>query len=145
MKLIITALVTLSAIAQTRLPIDQLKGPPGEVRLLALDATGKPITLTLGEGLEIVNGVIRARVALIPEGYRIVRSQWRLSREDDGTYLIASGDTIYRNGMLMSPGPDYTISAGRVVPVDQWPATDTVTAVSYRILPISAAIRLTID
>ena len=144
MKLLLfVAALTLTA--QTKMPIDQIKGPPGEVRLLALDATGKPITLMLGDGLEIVNGVIRSRVQLVPDGYRIVRSQWRLSREDDGTYLIASGDTIYRNGMLMSPGPDYTISAGRVVPVEQWAATDTVTAVSYRIIPFSAATRITID
>jgi len=73
MKLLLfVAALTLTA--QTRLPIDQLKGPPGEVRLLALDAAGKLTTLTLGEGVEIVDGKIRMQAIPVPSGHALLSS-----------------------------------------------------------------------
>lgn len=135
MKLAIFTALALAA--QTRLPIDQLKGPPGEVRLLALDATGKPITLILGEGLEIVGGQIKMRAIPVPSGYALIKSEDLLLIAPDGTYSASTGMSIYRNGMLMSAGSDYTLVAGRVRPAEPWSASDVITAVSYRILPLS--------
>ena len=136
MKPIILILSALALTAQTRLPIDQLKGPPGEVRLLALDAAGKLTPLTLGEGLEISGSVIKMKAVPVPSGYALLRSEWPLTQAADGTYAAAKGDAIYRNGMLMSLSADYTLVDGRVRPSEPWGASDAVTAVSYRIMPL---------
>lgn len=135
MKLLLL-ITTLALSAQTRLPIDQLKGLPGEVRLLALDAAGKPITLTLGEGVEIADGKIRMKAIPVPSGYVLIKSEYTLVRAEDGTYSASKEDSIYRNGLLMSAGSDYTLVNGRVRPAEPWPATDMIAAVFYRILPL---------
>ena len=134
MKLVLFTALALAA--QTRLPIDQLKGPPGEVRLLALDAAGKLTTLTLGEGLEISGSVIKMKAVPVPSGYALIKSEDLLLIAPDGTYSASTGMSIYRNGMLMSAGSDYTMVAGRVRPAEPWSASDVITAVSYRILPL---------
>ena len=139
MKLLLL-LTTLALAAQTRLPIDQLKGPPGEVRLLALDATGKPITLTLGEGLAIIDGKIRTRAETVPTGWTITKAEYLLVRAEDGTYSAAEDYAIYRNGMMMSVGSDYTLVNGRIRPAEPWAATDTVIAVFFRVVPVLPSI-----
>jgi len=136
MKLAILSLFALTLSAQTRLPIDQLKGPPGEVRLLALDATGKLSTLTLGEGLEIIGGQIKMKAVPVPSGYALIRSEYQLARAEDGTYESPSGNGVYRNGLLMTMNSDYTLVGGRIRPAEPWAASDAVTAVSYRIMPL---------
>jgi hypothetical protein len=141
MRLIIAALLALSAHAQTRITLDQIKAPAGQVRLLILEADGKLSTVTLGDGLEIVGGQIKAKA--IPAGFRLVKGEYALVRAEDGTYSASDESAIFRNGMLMSIGLDYTLVGGRVRPAEPWPSTDMITAVFYRVLPILPDITIT--
>jgi hypothetical protein len=142
MKTLLTllALLALSCAAQTRLPVDQIRGPAGEIRLLALDSTGKLITLTLGESLAVLDGVIRTLAPVITPGWTAQRVEAPLARNSDGTYT-GTGATVYRNGLMMTAGRDYDSVGNKITPKEPWAASDIVTGVRFSVVPVQLSQR----
>lgn len=111
------AAVAAVARAQSRIRIDQLRrGSRDADQLVAVDARGEFYALRLGPGVAIVNGEIRAE--LPPPA--------KLTPAPDGSYPAAA--RISRNGLVQTPGVDYTVTDGRIVPSPAWESEDVVTA-----------------
>jgi hypothetical protein len=117
-KFLLFFLVALAALwAQSRLAVDQLRrGSQSPDQLLAIDARGQFYALKLGPGVAIVNGEIRADLP----------TPVRLTPAPDGSYPAAA--RISRNGLVQTPGVDYTVANGRIVPSPAWDTEDVVTA-----------------
>jgi hypothetical protein len=133
-------LLALPMAAQTRLTVDQLKGPAGEIRLLALDSTGKLITLTLGESLAVLDGALRTLAPILTPGWTAQRVESPLARNADGTYT-GTGATVYRNGLMMTAGRDYDIIGDKITPKEPWAASDIVTGVRFTVVPVQLSQR----
>lgn len=102
---------------QSRIRIDQLRrGSRDADQLIAVDARGEFYGLKLGPGVTIVDGEIRAELP----------PPVRLQRGPDGTYPAAP--RVAWNGLVQTPGPDYSVINGRIVPVKNWETDDIVTA-----------------
>jgi len=128
--------------AQTKLPIDQIKGPVGSIGLLAIDESGSLITVKLSDSVAIVDGTLVAKVNIAPTGYALMRSEAILTRNSDGSYILLGGETIYRNGLVQLEGPDYSRIDGRAVPnpLKPWASGDLVVGISHRIIIPSLSI-----
>lgn len=116
--LILLAAVAAALWAQSRLSIDQLRrGSRDPDQIVAIDARGQFYALRLGPGVAIVNGEIRAELP----------PPVRLTPAADGSYPAVP--RLSRNGLVQTPGVDYTVAGGRIVPIASWePADDVVTA-----------------
>lgn len=103
---------------QSRLSIDQLRrGSRDPDQIVAIDARGQFYALRLGPGVVIANGEIRAELP----------PPQRLTAAPDGSYPAAT--RVSRNGLVQTPGVDYTVAGGRIVPIGSWePAEDVVTS-----------------
>lgn len=102
---------------QSSITIQQLRrGSKDPDQLIAVDARGQFYSLKLGAGITIVDGEIRAELP-VPQ---------RLTGGPDGTYPVVS--RLAWNGLVQTPGPDYSVVNGRIVPVKVWAADDIVTA-----------------
>lgn len=106
---------------QTRLNVDQLAaGGTSPLKLMAVDARGRLVALTVGPGIEISGTELRAvstpRVPVV------------LTRAPNGTYSFAGGMAVFRNGVLQLQGPDYAVAVGVLTPVLPWSADDLVSA-----------------
>lgn len=117
-KFLLFFLVALAALwAQSRLAVDQLRrGSQSPDQLLAIDARGQFYALKLGPGVAIVKGEIRAELP----------PPQRLAPAPDGTYPAAP--RVARNGLVQTPGVDYAVIDGRIVPSPAWESEDVVTA-----------------
>ena len=116
--LIAIAAISAALWAQSSITISQLRrGSQSADQLIAVDVRGQFYALRLGPGIAIVNGEIRAELP----------PPVRLTPAPDGSYPAAP--RISRNGLVQTPGVDYTVVNGRIVPISGWdPAEDVVTS-----------------
>lgn len=102
---------------QSSITVQQLRrGSRDPDQLIAVDPRGQFYALKLGAGMAIIDGEIRAELA----------TPQRLTGAADGTYPVVP--RVAWNGLVQTPGADYTIANGRIVPVKVWAADDIVTA-----------------
>lgn len=102
---------------QSSITVQQLRrGSRDPDQLIAVDARGQFYALKLGAGITIVDGEIRAELP----------APQRLSGAPDGTYPVFT--RVAWNGLVQTPGADYNVVNGRIVPVKVWAADDIVTA-----------------
>lgn len=106
--------------AQSRLSIDQLRrGSQSPDQLIAIDIRGQFYALKLGPGLRIEGGEIRVETPA-------VTSPQRLTPDAAGTFPLAP--RISRNGLVQTPGVDYSVENGRIAPLSDWESNDVVAA-----------------
>ena len=110
-----------AAVAQTRMTADQLRaGAVAPLRLLAIDSAGRFAYVAVGAGLEIAGTTLQATTAG-------PKAPAKLARNADGTYVYPGG-AVFRNGLLQTPGADYTVSGSTLTPTPTgWAADDVVT------------------
>ena len=138
MKFILLAAVALSAQTTTSIKPDQLRQTPAQSTspiLLAFSPFGfTPVILGLGITVtQTPNGYLLDFAAPPAPKAKISRLQYILTRAFDGTYTLTGNTILYRNGLLMTPGADYTLTAGRVTPLTPWATDDIVVADEIRI------------
>lgn len=108
--------------AQSRITGGQLRaGSKTPTFVIAIDGEGRFHSLRLGPGLSIEAGELRFAAPQIndvpPE---------RLSPGADGSFIYRT--RISRNGLVQTPGVDYRVDAGRIIPLMAWADDDIVTA-----------------
>ena len=127
--LFLGALVTLTA--QTAVKPEQIRAAAAPaVRLLAFDAAGRLTMLTVGDGVQIVNGALVAVASTPP-----VLVTTRLVRDASGNYPATAG-VVTRNGITQERGVDYAITAGALVPATPWSAEDIVLTITAERAPV---------
>ena len=114
----ILAAVAALAFAQSRITGGQLRSGSGTpTTIVAMDGSGAFHALRLGAGVTVSNGEIRAELP----------PPVRLTPAADGSYPAVP--RLSRNGLVQTPGVDYTVAGGRIVPIGPWdPTGDVVTA-----------------
>jgi hypothetical protein len=115
-----TALI-LAAIAgaQTRVDVRSLKGPAGAKGYALVVLPDGQVAVATLDGLEIVvdaNGVTLHPI--VASAIRDKAQSWKLTTEQTVFALStpaasADGVWVYRNGLLMTEGEDYALSADR--------------------------------
>jgi hypothetical protein len=119
----------LPLLAQTTIKPDQLRAakPEGAPLLLACNQAGcTPVRLGPGITARIDGEFFVIEVAAAKP--RIVRTRAQVAAAADGSYPLAENGTLFRNGLAMTAGVDYTWSAGRATPRAPWAADDIVAA-----------------
>lgn len=126
--------LALPLVGQTTVPPSQLRessalqSSPSQIRLYAVDPTKQGvISVKPGAGLSLRS---------TPEGWVLeatamsIRMQSRtLTRNAAGNYPVGLVAIVYRNGLIMSLGLDYTHNGEAVIPLQPWASDDTVVAV----------------
>lgn len=129
MRLLLLQLAVAFLQAQTTIPPGQLRPSSAEpIRLLAVTVDGFRL-LEVGPGIAMVDGrlVATERKPITPR-IEITAAP----RRADGTYQVAPGCMVTRNGVIQSPAADYTHTADTVRPAPEWLPWDTVLAICAR-------------
>lgn len=133
-KFILLAMMCLSALAQpprTALRPDQLRvfPPQGSRPVLLAFEDGGFFPLTLGPSLGVTktaSGWEIFVISLPPKPPVVVRTETVVTAAPDGTYPLTDKGVLYRNGLRMAVGIDYTRANGRAAPLTPWSTSDTV-------------------
>lgn len=122
-------LVTVSLQAQTTIKPEQLRAAPPEAPRPVLLAFGpKGFTpVTIGPAISVSTTV---------NGYIIDVFSWKqpvltvverlVTQSADGSYDVPQNASVYRNGLRMAAGVDYTRAAAKITPKTPWAADDIV-------------------
>jgi hypothetical protein len=94
------------------------------------------VQVHLGPGLriELQNGIPTLTTAA-----SLTRRRVRLTQEPNGSYRVRPDAEVYRNGLLMTEGEDYSTDAFGIYPGSPWPASDIVTALFFDSAPSTVA------
>lgn len=133
LPLLFVALVAAALSAQTTIKPDQLRAAAPESPkpvLLAFSAKGfTPVAL--GAGIGITQTATGWIIDVLPATFpppTLTRTRTQVAPDAAGTYPLTPLGTLYRNGLAMAPGVDYTWAAGRATPKTPWAADDVVVA-----------------
>jgi hypothetical protein len=132
MRLLLIATATLYA--QTSIKPDQLRAAPPDAPkpVLLAYTSGKGFqAVTLGPGFTVTMTASGWVIDVAPTpapALRIARVRAQVMAAADGSYPLSDIGVIFRNGLLMTAGIDYTLSAGRATPKTPWAADDIVVA-----------------
>lgn len=125
--------VAFVAHGQTGIKPDQLRATAPETAkpvLLAFSVRGfTPVAL--GPGIVATQSATGWTIDIAPSATpapRIVRSRLAVTPAADGSYPLTENGVLFRNGLAMTAGVDYTFAAGRATPKTPWPADDLVVA-----------------
>lgn len=130
MKIILLILFTLGLQAQTGIVPEQLKTSVTNVavrpRVIVRTPTGFDFA-TLGPAFT-VGGSSTAGYVIDAFTFKTPSLLVTLVKPTtSGNYPMPGNSAIYRNGLLMTPDVDYTLTAGEAVPKTPWLNSDTVT------------------
>lgn len=116
----LAVLFAAGLLAQSRIAIDQLRrGSQSPDQIVAVDIRGQFYALKIGPGIRIEGGELKVDLPA-------PQTPSRLTPDAAGTY--PASPRISRNGLVQTPGVDYTVSNGRIVPSIPWDTTDVVSA-----------------
>ena len=132
-KILPVLFVAVVAHGQTGIKPDQLRATSPEAAkpvLLAFSVRGfTPVAL--GPGIVATQSATGWTIDIAPSAApapRIVRSRLAVTPSADGSYPLTENGVLFRNGLAMTAGVDYTFAAGRATPKTPWPADDLVIA-----------------
>lgn len=116
--------------AQTTIPPGQLRPSTADpIRLLAVTVDGFRL-LEVGPGIAMVDGrLVAAERKPVQPRIEVTAAP----RRPDGSYQVAPGCMVSRNGLLQSPTADYGHTADIVRPQLAWSAEDLVLAICARV------------
>lgn len=125
--LIIGAVLCGLALAQTRLPTIQMKGPRvSSVEVLVALPDGRVFSATLGPGLALTGnpGSGFSLSAVVPP-----LQSARLTRSESGSYTLPDPSAaVYRNGLRQLLAEDYTVIGGTTLKFNTDDLSDIVVA-----------------
>lgn len=123
-----------AAYSQTAIKPDQLRAAPPDPAskpvLLAFSVRGfTPVTL--GPGITATQTAAGWVIDVAPNAapaQKLTRTRTQVTAAADGSYPLTDVGVLFRNGLAMTAGVDYTWAAGRATPKTPWAADDIVIA-----------------